>query len=562
MVIINLDRVTKTYITQTVFTDLSWEIKRGAKIGLVGPNGAGKSTLFRLIAGVDAPDAGSIYRLPGLSVGYLAQTPDLDPEATILDEVLGASDEVAELSAELRRLEARMGDPEVYAEPRKLQHTLDAHERVLEAFEAAGGFNYRSRVDSTLRGLGFADADLARPICQLSGGEKKLVGLAKLLVTQPDLLLLDEPDNHLDLAAKEFLEDLIQNYPGTVVIISHDRYLLDNVAEEIADLDAVGLTVYPDSNYTAYDIEKRARLLRQKQLFDAQQKEIARIEAAIARFEHWAHITQNNRHARQARNKRKLLERMDKIDQPNLDPRTMGLELRGRRGSDKVLEVRDLDVAFEDEVLFMGLDLLIWNGERVALVGPNGAGKSVLFRIILGERPGGGRPEDGLEPASGVVKIGPSITVGYYSQEHETLDLERTPVEEVRQVASMYESDAYGFLGRFLFDYEMARKPVAALSGGEKSRLQLAKLMLAQPNFLLLDEPTNNLDIPSIEVLEEVLEDYAGTVFTISHDRYFLDKIVHRVLELEDGGLTEYFGGYTDYRAAKDARQRRVGQVQ
>lgn len=489
MVIVNLDKVTKIYGTHVVFEGVSWEIRRGVKIGLVGPNGSGKSTLFRLIAGHAEPDAGSVYRLPGLTIGYLAQEPALAPSATVIDEVMSASSEIAELSAEMRRLEARMGEPRVYNHPRKLQRTLDAHERVVEAFEAAGGFNYRSRVESTLRGLRFAESDFERRIDELSGGQKKLVGLAKLLVTQPDLLLLDEPDNHLDLEGKEFLEQLIRGYPGTVVIVSHDRYLLDNVAEEIADLEDGWLTVYPDSNYSAYDIEKRARLLRQQQLYQAQQKEIARIEAAIVRFEHWAHIVDDARHARQARNKRKLLERMDKIERPNLDRRTMGLELRGRRGSDKVLEIRDLDMAFGDDLLFAGLNLILWTGERAALVGPNGAGKSVLFHIILGQQ----------EPSGGTVKIGPSITVGYYAQEHQTLDLARTLVEEVRLVKPMYESDAYGFLGKFLFDYEMARKPISTLSGGEKSRLQLAKLMLAEPNFLLLDEPTNNLDIRSID---------------------------------------------------------------
>ncbi len=540
MIILNVANATKYYGGQLVLDRLSWSVKKGEKIGLVGPNGAGKSTLFRLIAGAEPPDAGSIYCYPGLSIGYLAQTPELRPDNTVLTEALSASEAVAALEAELHRLEQRMGDPAVYGDPRKLQRTIEAHEKALAAFAEAGGLNYRSRVESTLRGLGFSDTDLDLPIRNLSGGQKKLVGLAKVLVQQPDLMLLDEPDNHLDLAGKRFLEELIADYAGAVIIISHDRYLLDVVADSIAELDGGKIAVWP-GNYSEYAYARQMALAQQQHWYAAQQKEIRRLEQSIARL-----LSRGNeKFIRRGRSMAKRLEKMDRVERPDLEPRTMGLKLTAERGSDKVLEVKSLAKAFEDQTLFEDVDLLIWSGERVGLVGPNGAGKSVLFRILLGEE----------APTSGEVKLGPSITTAYYSQEHQTLDMNREIVDEVRSVQPMYMGQAYGFLERFLFDKEMAHKPVGELSGGEKSRLQMAKLMLEEANFLLLDEPTNNLDIPSCEVLEDALEDYPGTVFVISHDRYFLDRVVDRIIELEDGRATEYPGNYTEYRRQRDSYQ-------
>jgi ATP-binding cassette subfamily F protein 3 len=284
-------------------------------------------------------------------------------------------------------------------------------------------------------------------------------------------------------------------------------------------------------------------------MYEAQQKEISRIEAAIARFELWASLVVDERHARQARSRRKMLERMDRVEKPVMERKRMGLELDGWRGSQKVLEIVDLDKVFpaardgadEGHIVLAGLNLLLWHGERAGLLGPNGAGKSVLFRCILGWE----------EPTGGLIKVGPSVRVGYYAQEHETLDPAKTLIEEIRQVRPMYEQQAVSFLGRFLFPYEMVRNPVRDLSGGEQSRLQLAKLMLSDANFLLLDEPTNNLDLPSCEVLEEALDEFEGTVLVISHDRYFLDRVVDRIVELEGGALTGYPGGYTYYGEQK-----------
>ncbi len=546
MIIVNLDNIVHSYGTQTVLEGVSWEIQTGQKIGLVGPNGAGKSTLLGVIAGEIRPDSGFVFRHKATRIGYLAQDPVLDPGRTVWEEMLSASKDLVRVETELHWLEARMADPEVYGDETALQRVLGAHARAQAEFERFDGYRYQSRAREALRTLGLDAADFDLPVSALSGGQKKMVGLAKLLAVGADLLLLDEPDNHLDLSGKACLERFIAAFPGTVVIVSHDRYLLDGTVSLIAEVEDQRLSVY-QGNYSVYAVEKELRLLRQQQRYQAQQKEIGRIEAAIARFELWASLVVDERHARQARSRQKMLERMERIEKPVLERRRMGLELNGWRGSQKVLEIVDLDKAFAAprgegmQIVLAGLDLLIWHGERVGLLGPNGAGKSVLFRCILGWE----------EPSGGVIKIGPSVHVGYYAQEHETLDPDKTLVEEVRGARPMYEDRAVGFLGRFLFPYEMARNRVRNLSGGERSRLQLAKLMLSGANFLLLDEPTNNLDLPSCEVLENALDEFEGAVLVISHDRYFLDRVVDRIVELEDADLTEYPGDYTYYAAEK-----------
>ncbi|MBN1136705.1 MAG: ABC-F family ATP-binding cassette domain-containing protein [Anaerolineae bacterium] len=556
MIVVNLDKIEHSYGTNTVLAAVSWELHAGQKVGLVGPNGAGKSTLLRIIAGEIRPDSGFVYRHKEACIGYLAQEPALDPARTVWQEVLSGASDLARIEAELRRLEGRMADPQVYGDEAALERVLAAHSRAQSEFERLDGYRHESRAREALQALGFAETDLDLPAGALSGGQKKLVGLAKLLSAGADLLLLDEPDNHLDLAGKAYLERFIAAFAGTVVIVSHDRYLLDETVTCIVEIEDRRLTVY-QGNYSAYAVEKQIRLLRQQQMYEAQQKEIARIEAAIARFEYWASIVINERHIRQARSRQKMLDRMERIEKPVLERRRMGLELNGWRGSHKVLEVADLDKAYPvpggERIVLAGLNLLVWHGERVGLLGSNGAGKSVLFHCILGwEEPSGGR-----------VRVGPSVRIGYYAQEHETLDLDKTLVEEVRQVRPMYEQAAVSFLGRFLFPYRMVRNRVRDLSGGERSRLQLAKLMLSDANFLLLDEPTNNLDLPSCEVLEGALDDFEGTVLVISHDRYFLNRVVDRIVELDGGALTEYPGDYTYYgeEKARRAESRRRSSV-
>jgi ATP-binding cassette subfamily F protein 3 len=561
MICVNLDRVTVTYISEPVFEDLSWEIHDDRVIGLVGPNGCGKSTLLRLISGELTSDTGFIVRRPGLTFGYLHQEPRLEPGHTVWQEALTASIELARVESELAEVEARLGDPAVYGVEKTLTQVLNRQAGLLDEYERLGGPSYEGRVRSTLSGLGFSEDDMDLAVEVLSGGQKKLVGLAKLLVTQPDLLLLDEPDNHLDLDGKAFLERFIRAYKGAVIIVSHDRYLLDMVVDEIVELEDGRLAQYP-GNYSEYAFEKQMCLLRQQQMYQAQQKEITRLEQAAKRLLTWGKVYDNEKFSRRGQNILKRLEKMERIDRPVLERKQMGLELNGWRGSNKMLEIVDLQKAFAAPgldaravrsaaslTILAGLDLLIWRGERVGIVGPNGAGKSLLFRLILGQE----------QPSGGKVHIGPSVKTGYYAQEHDTLNYDWTLIDTVRQAAKLSESDAVRVLGRFLFSYEQARGPVANLSGGERSRLQLALLMLSDANLLLLDEPTNNLDIPSAEVLEDALSDFEGSMLIISHDRYFLDRTVDRIVELDKGALTEYLGGYSDYQVAKAAGQSRQG---
>lgn len=564
MIAVNLDRVAVTYVSEPVFENLSWEIHDDRVVGLVGPNGCGKSTLLRLIAGELTTDTGFVVQRKDLTVGYLSQELDLESGRTVWQETVSASAQLAQVEAELAEVERALADPAVYNDEKRLARTLDLQARLLEEYVELGGPGYDGQVRAILTSLGFSEADMALPVEVLSGGQKKLVGLAKLLVTRPDLLLLDEPDNHLDLAGKSFLEDFIQAYKGAVVIVSHDRYLLDMVVDEIVELEDGRLTQYAGS-YSEYAFDKQMRMLRQQQLFQAQQKEIARLEQAAKRLLMWGKVYDNAKFSRRGRNILNRLDKMDRVDQPVLERRLMRLELSGWRGSNKVLEIVDLDKVFpasgeaEDEAIVLsGINLLVWRGERVGLVGPNGAGKSLLFRLILSSAGQAlGEPE---KPSSGQIVIGPSVSIGTYAQEHETLDYRWSPVDTVRAAAALSEDGAVRFLNRFLFSYEQMRGPVLNLSGGERSRLQMALLMLSEANLLLLDEPTNNLDIASAEVLEGALADFEGTILVISHDRYFLDRVVDRIVELDQGALREYVGGYSDYQATKAvAGQPRLG---
>jgi ATP-binding cassette, subfamily F, member 3 len=547
MILVQFDAVTRGYGAQPVLEAVSWTLHSGQKIGLVGPNGAGKSTLLKLIAEELHPETGRLTRSKGMQVGYLAQEPTL-PETTVWEAAVSADAELYTLEHELRRLETRMADPALVlsANNGALTRTMEAYARAQERFERLDGYAHEARVREILESLGFTEARFDMPTTVLSGGQRKLVGLARLLVAGADLLLLDEPDNHLDLAGKEILERFIRGFPGTVVLVSHDRYLLDETVDGIVEIEDGRLTEF-QGNYTTYAMEKELRLLRQQQAYQAQQKEIAHIEAAAERFEHWASMVVNERHARQARTRRRWLAQMERIDKPILERRRMGLELEGWRGSKKVLEIINLDKVFgrrgEEQILFLGLNLVILRGERVGLLGPNGAGKSVLLRGILGDEPMSG----------GEIRLGPSVRIGYYAQRHETLKPDATLIDVVRDAAAdarqpMTESQATALLGSMLFPYAMCRKRVRELSGGERSRLQLTRLMLSDANLLLLDEPTNNLDLPSCEVLERALDGFQGTVLVVSHDRYLLDRVVDRVIELRDGTLTEYAGDYSSYR--------------
>lgn len=541
MHIIHIHHLTVNYVGKIIFQDLSWSIGDRDRVGLVGANGAGKSTLFRALTGQVAPDEGSIVKNGKIYVDHLPQDVELDPHKTLIESAMVLPPRLQAVEAELAEVEAKLTDPAIYSDDTALSQTLEAQAEILERYERLNGTTHAATVRRLLSQLGFTDADYNLPTTALSGGQKKLVGLVKVAVSAPDVLLLDEPDNHLDIVGKRHLENFIKGYTGSVIIISHDRYLLDEVATQIAELDAGKLTLY-HGNYSIYTTEHELRRLRQQQQYVAQQKEIARIEAAIARFELWASLVVDERHIKQARSRRKMLDRMEangEIIEKVQEARTMDFAVSGGRGSKEAVRFKNVTMAFDDDLIFMDLDFLLRHGERVGIVGPNGAGKSVMMKLMLGE----------YEPSEGQVKIGPSTSIGYYSQEFQTLDawLDKTPLDLIHRHKLGSEGAAVSFLLKMAFQYDQVRQPIRVLSGGERSRLQLALVMLKQPNLLLLDEPTNHLDIASTEVLEAALDEFEGSILVISHDRYFLDNVVDKVVELNDGELTTFLGGYTDY---------------
>jgi len=541
MIAISLANVSLILGARPIFRGLTWEIQHDQRVGLVGPNGAGKSSLLKLVVGEYTPEpGGQVIRARGMTVGYLAQAPSLDPAQTAFEAARAGNPRIAELEAELAQIEAQLGEPAVYSDERALTRALERQQKSLDEFTSLGGEHYAAQVREVLSGLGLSEADCARPTGLLSGGQKKLVGLAQLLLLRPDVLLLDEPDNHLDLAGKAYLERLIGAYDGAVVIISHDRYLLDAVVTHITEIEDGHLTTFA-GDYSAFIMDKEERLARQAELYRVQQREIARIEAAIKRYAIWAKVYDNEKFAKRAASTQKRLDKMDKIERPTLERKRMDLALSGWRGSNKVLELVRVQQRFGETVPLRQVDLLLRHGERVGLIGANGAGKSVLLRLITGQH----------APDVGEVKIGPSVQMGYYAQEHETLDPEQTPLEAVRKATLISEEGAVAFLKRYLFSYQQVSQRIGALSGGERSRLQLALLVLSDANFLLLDEPTNNLDIASAEVLEYALDEFEGTVLVVSHDRYFLDRTVNRIVELAGGSLNEYIGNYADYLEAR-----------
>ncbi|MGC1374823.1 MAG: ABC-F family ATP-binding cassette domain-containing protein [Anaerolineales bacterium] len=565
MIAISLSNTTLILGARALFRNLNWEIQHNQKIGLIGPNGAGKSSLLKLMTGEYTSEPnGAIIKAKGVAIGYLPQHPEFAPDKTAFVLALEGNPRAAQVDAELNLVETRLSDPAVYNNPKALDRALEAQQKLLDEYEALGGASYPARVRELLRGLGLPESDFDKPVGLLSGGQKKLIGLARLLLLKPSVLLLDEPDNHLDLPAKAYLERLIVDYPGAVVLVSHDRYLLDAVVTDIAEIEDGRLSTFP-GNYTEYIVDKEQRLARQEDLYQVQQREISRLQMAARRYREWVAVS--DKFASRLRAMQARIERIKEIEQPVLERRPMGLELNGWRGSNQVLELTGISKAFktsstddadytdevpagykkenlrksaqsaDKKVVLNNVSFLLRHGERVGLIGANGAGKSVLLRLILGKE----------TPDCGEIKIGPSVKIGYYAQEHETLDFDQTLIESARRAGNLGEANAVALLIRYLFTYQQAAQKIGSLSGGERSRLQLALLVLSGANFLLLDEPTNNLDIAAAEVLENALDSFNGTALIISHDRYFLDRTVSRILELKDGKLTEYLGGYSDY---------------
>jgi ATP-binding cassette, subfamily F, member 3 len=534
MLLATFSKVSKDYGGNPVFDEVDLEILEGERIGLVGENGSGKSTLLKLLAGLDTPTEGVISRRRNLTIGYLAQEVDpLQYAKTIFAAVSETSTELGMLAETLRELEAQMADAERASD---LDQVLKAYGRAQERFEALGGYTLRHEVETVLNGLGFTPEQYELEVGVLSGGEKKLVNLARILLQMPDLLLLDEPDNHLDLDAKAWLEQYIQDYPGTVLIISHDRRLLDHTVKKIFELEDGKISAY-FGDYSSYFVERQQRLLKQYELYNLQQDEIRRLEASMHQLKEWAKM--NPKFAGRAESMVKRVERAKQIAvaRPVMTRERIKINLDADRSGKKVLEVKGLSKAIDGRVLFRPFDLTILYGERVGIVGANGSGKTTLLKTMM----------EMLPSDSGSVKFGAGVITGYYAQEQDTLPFDSTPLDFVRRLKAMNESQAVSFLRSLLFSYRDIYTPIRHLSGGEKSRLQLARLMLIDANFLLLDEPTNNLDIASIEVLEAALEDFESTILTVSHDRYFLDKIVSRIVAISDDGSVGVYPGNFSY---------------
>jgi ATP-binding cassette subfamily F protein 3 len=539
MALLQARGIAKSFGSRSILEGLDFDVEAGARLGMIGPNGGGKSTLMRILAGEELPDAGELTARRGLVVAYLPQQLEGD-ERDARHTLRAARPDLDELEAELERVEAQLstlGD-----DLDRMARALRRQEELLERWTAAGGPGFDGRARALLVDVGLDDGQLARPTRILSGGQRKLVGLAACLLRDPDVLLLDEPEAHLDVEARERMERLMRSFDGAVVAVSHDRYLLDETVDQIAELSGGRVRLWP-GNYSAYTVARELEFQRQQQAYVTQQKEIARLEEAIRRFKDWASRVVDERHIKQARNKQRQIDRMDKIDRPVLERRKIALDLRPHaRGGERVVELVGVGIELAGRPILDDVDLAVLRGERVGVVGDNGAGKSVLLRLLAGE----------LEPSDGERKAGPSIRFGRLAQDRRPDDPQATPLQLVRRAAPMSEGEAVSRLMKFLFGYEQVRRPLHTLSGGEWTRLQLLLLMIEGANCLLLDEPTNHLDIESVEMLEAALEAFDGTAIFVSHDRYFLDRIADRIVDVADGGLRSYEGGWSTWRARRE----------
>jgi ATP-binding cassette, subfamily F, member 3 len=522
--------ISKSFGGRLVLDGLDLELADGMRIGVLGPNGGGKSTLLAILAGLEHADGGTVTRRRGLVHAFLPQHVPGD-ERTPLAWVRAARPELAELEAELAAVERRLAGltSDLDAIGRALAH----QERLLARWAEHGGDRAESEARGLLDELGVPDGE---PTAELSGGQRKLAVLAACLARRPQVLLLDEPEAHLDMRRRDQLERIVDDFDGAVLMVSHDRHLLDACVGAVAELDRGRIRIWP-GGYSAYAVARQLELERQRQAYVTQQKEIARLEEAVRRFRHWAHIRVNERAARQARVKQMQIDRMEKIERPVFERRRMALAFRSSvRGGQRVIALEGADVAFDpDDPVLLDVELVVARGERVGVVGPNGAGKTALLRTLGGT----------LAPAGGERWIGAGIEVGYLSQAAAGLPLDSSVIDVLRAGRSMAEDTAVRRLMGFLFDYEQTRRPVSTLSGGERTRLAFLLLMEDAPNCLLLDEPTNHLDIDSIEVLEDALEHYDGTVVAVSHDRYFLDRIADRIVVVADGAAHAYEGGWS-----------------
>ncbi len=529
-----LEEVHKSYGAQEVLRGVTFQVNPGERVGLVGRNGVGKTTIFRLITSVEEADRGQVVLLRGLRLGVLEQQPQFDGARSVREEALSVFTELREMESEMTRLEHLMSE----ADGAVLDEAMHDYSDLRHKYEMTGGFTYPARAEAVLVGLGFRNDDLIKHADQLSGGQKARLALAKLLLAEPDLLLLDEPTNHLDVTAVEWLEDFLSEYKSAFVIVSHDRFLLDRTATKIVEIDAGRAATYA-GNYTAYVRQREERILAQSRAYEQQQEMIARTEDFIRR-----NIAgQKTKQAKSRRNKLERLERVERVSQDHVGD--FRIQTVARAG-DNVLAVSDLAIGYGSNQIASGISLLLRRGERLGIIGPNGSGKTTFLKTILGE----------LEPMAGGLTWGANVDPIYYDQDISNLDPGSTVIEEMAVAAPRaMEGELRGYLAKFLFTGDDIYKLVAALSGGERGRLALAKLIYSRANVLVLDEPTNHLDIPSREALERALAEYTGTIITISHDRYFLDKIATEILHFEGGASTYHLGTYSDYYAMRHRKE-------
>jgi ATP-binding cassette subfamily F protein 3 len=538
-------QLARSFGPNDIFAGVTVAIPRHARIGLVGPNGSGKTSLLRLLAGLDEPSQGAVSRAKGVRVGYLPQEAALYSEGALWEEMLTAFVGLRAREKELAELEAAMADPARH------DQVMDRYGQLQHQFELDGGYEYEIKIKQVLDGLNFGPEDHHKPIALLSGGQKTRALLGRLLLESPEVLILDEPTNHLDLHAVEWLEAWIDEWGGAALIVSHDRYFLDQTVNATWEMHSGAVTEY-HGNYSAYLVQRAERHARRLAEFEARQEHVAKEQAYIRR-----NIAGQN--TKQAKGRLRRLERMlreptaqhpqdNRVFKPQ-EAQTIKLRMStDLRSGDRVIETHDLAVGYQDDskVLFRAPDVLLWREECAALIGPNGAGKTTFLRTLLGDLP----------PLSGSVKLGSRLKVGYFAQAHEDLRPERTVLEEILSVQDMPPGKARNYAARFLFTGDDVFKPVAVLSGGERGRVALAKLALAGANLLLLDEPTNHLDIPSQEILEAVLADFPGTILLVSHDRYLIDALATQIWSLEEGRLEVFKGSWSEYVAWKEEASR------
>jgi len=535
MILLTLTNVSKAFGMNSILENVDLTLQAGSRLGLVGVNGSGKSTLLKIISGELEPDSGTVSLTRGTRVGMLTQDADIQSDLTIQQELERVFEPVREMERKLRAMEGEMA--QVHDDPVAFEQLSGAYQRLTDRFEDAGGYEWPSRIQGVLAGLGFARGREQQPANLLSGGEKTRLCLARLLLTQPELIMLDEPTNHLDLKSVEWLEDALRKYRGTVIVISHDRYFLNSVCDCMAELSMRRLTQY-EGNYDRFAVQRQANIERQLKEYKLQQAEIARQQAIIARYR----MYNREKSIRAAESRERRLEKLERIEKPQTEQKVRFTFEARRRTGDDVLFVRDLSKGFEGRTLFENFDLHLRAGDRVAVIGPNGVGKTTLLNIITGR----------LSADHGTVVYGSNVDVGYYDQLQSGLHPEKDVLNELWDDFPRLELDRVrGVLALFLLTGDDVYQPIGTLSGGERGRVALAKLMLRKDNLLVLDEPTNHLDMDSREVLEDALQDFDGTLLTVSHDRYFISRVATRVIEMRPDGVTEYLGNYDDYLEKK-----------